>query len=474
MKKIKVLSLSLAASLMINTVSMTVFAGETAFTATESEQEFLIETEQEEELSVETESLPETDVEETVVTSETEADIEIETETEIETEVETETETETETEVETEEEKDEFDLQATLGNVTNLKAVSAGKRAVRLNWNSVYRADGYLIYAQKNGRYGYAGMTQGTTFTDTRALDSDYNFYWVFPYVTGSNGKMIPGSCTKYVFAKGVCPAVTNLRAASVTNAVRLTWSRANGADGYLVYGMNGADRNYHYIGMTTGEIAFTDTKASKTQWNYYWVFPFHYHTSYKMMVGGAAKYVYGKAKAALYTVTFEEKYTSSYYQYGKFTARDAWGNVMWTRTSQYSYPATQLSAVSEIGQRGTSYYYAEGGTIYALDTQTGNIRWSNTDFVNYGAKGLIASNGRIFVSGIFGPALVVLSPNGETLKRIEDFNGYCRVTGTMGFRGDTLIINYASDTMDMPGGLYTKCRININTLTYTLETTVR
>ena len=487
MKKIKILSLILAASLMINMMSMAVFAGETVSTVTESEQELLTETETEAITEVETETETETATKvetetetetaievETETETETAIEVEAETETEIATEVETETETETATEVETEEKSDEFELWASIGNTTNLKAVPAGKRAVRVTWNRVYGAQGYLIYAQKNGSYGYVGMTQGTAFTDTGALDSNYNFYWVFPYVKNAYGKMFTGGCSKYAYAKGICPAVRNLKASSITNGVRLTWSRVNGADGYLVYGMNGSDRNYHYIGMTTGGTALTDSKASKTQWNYYWVFPYHNNTWGKKIVGGTAKYVYGKAKTAAYKVTFEKKITSDYYEYGKFTARDAWGNIMWTRTSQYSYPETQLSAVSEIGQRGTSYYYAEGGTIYALNTQTGNIRWSNTDFVSYGAKGLIASNGKIFVSGIFGPALVVLSPDGETLKRIEDFNGYCRVTGTMGFQGDTLIINYASDTMDMPGVLYTKCRININTLTYTLETTMK
>lgn len=51
-------------------------------------------------------------------------------------------------------------------------------------------AEGYLIYAQKNGKYGYVGMTtKGTAFTDIKALDADYNYYWMFPYITNSTGK---------------------------------------------------------------------------------------------------------------------------------------------------------------------------------------------------------------------------------------------------------------------------------------------
>ena len=180
--------------------------------------------------------------------------------------------------------------------VKGLKAASAGKKQVKLTWNSVERAEGYLIYAQKNGSYGYVGMTtKGTTFTDTKALDNDWNYYWVFAYVKDENGKMLPGGCEKYVFAKGVCLAVTNLKAASVTGGVKLTWTASAGADGYLVYGIHPGG-SYGYIGMTTQGTTFTDKNASKTDWNFYWVFPYHKNGE-TMVVGGTPKYVYGRAK---------------------------------------------------------------------------------------------------------------------------------------------------------------------------------
>ena len=182
-----------------------------------------------------------------------------------------------------------------LGSVTNLKAVSAGKCAVKLTWNNVAGAEGYLIYAQKDGKYGYVGITtRETTFTDVKALDSDYNFYWVFPYVMNNSDKMIPGGCEKYVYAKGVCKAVNNLKTYSVTNGVKLTWSFVHSAEGYLIYGMNGANNAYHYIGMTNN-TSFIDTKASASNWNFYWVFPYHKDSNGKMIVGETAKYVYGK-----------------------------------------------------------------------------------------------------------------------------------------------------------------------------------
>lgn len=182
--------------------------------------------------------------------------------------------------------------------VEGLKAEPYGRQKVKLFWETVPEAEGYLVYGRKNGSYGYVGMTTwGETYTDVNASEENNNLYWVYAYVTDSNGKMRPGLCREYAQAKGVCPAVTNLRAASVTGGVRLAWNASRDAEGYLIYGMNGANSNYHYIGMTTRGTAFTDTKASKTQWNFYWVFPYHKNAEGKMIVGGTPKYVYGKAR---------------------------------------------------------------------------------------------------------------------------------------------------------------------------------
>lgn len=181
--------------------------------------------------------------------------------------------------------------------VTNLKAYSAGGNQVKLTWTKSQGADGYLIYAQKNGKYGYCGMTSSTSYVDKKALDSDYNYYWVFPYKKDEiKDKMYPGGCTKYVYAKGVCPAAANVKAASQTGCVKLTWTASTGAKGYLIYGKT-ASGNYHYIGMTSS-CAFTDKKASKTEYNFYWVYPYHTNASGDVVAGlGSGKYVYGKAK---------------------------------------------------------------------------------------------------------------------------------------------------------------------------------
>lgn len=185
---------------------------------------------------------------------------------------------------------------ATLGKSKNIKAISSGKNKVTLTWDVVEGADGYLIYAQKSGKYAYCGMTTtGSKFIDTKALDLEYNFYWVFPYVKDSSGKMHPSGTEKYVFAKGITTGVSGLKAGSIKGGVKLTWNKVNDAEGYLIYGIiNG--KTYGYVGMTTKGTTYTDKKASKTVYNYYWVFPYHKNSNGKMITGGTTKYTYGRA----------------------------------------------------------------------------------------------------------------------------------------------------------------------------------
>lgn len=185
-----------------------------------------------------------------------------------------------------------------LAAVENLKASSSvGK--VKLTWSEVKDAEGYLIYGIRGGgnKYGYIGMTSKTSFVDVKAFTSDYNYYWVFAYCKDENGKMYPGLTAHYVYGKAQkCAAVTDLKASSVKGGVKLTWTKSAGAEGYLVYGIHPGEK-YGYIGMTTKGTTFTDKKASSTDWNFYWVFPYHTDSNGNKVVGGTPEYVYGKAK---------------------------------------------------------------------------------------------------------------------------------------------------------------------------------
>ncbi len=189
-----------------------------------------------------------------------------------------------------------------LSPVKNLKAVPYGKKRVLITWNPVDGADGYIIYSQKNSKYGYLGTTYQNYYIDKNALDTGYNYYWVFPFTYTANGTIDTCNSSSYVWAQGIIPMVTGFKGNSAKGAVQLTWNSKSveeGADGYLIYGKTGSGV-YHYIGMTVGRTAtsFKDTKASATNWNFYWVFPFHYGANKKIIPGTiSSNYVYGKRR---------------------------------------------------------------------------------------------------------------------------------------------------------------------------------
>jgi len=92
-----------------------------------------------------------------------------------------------------------------LSDVRNLKASGAGTNKVRLTWDAVEGAAGYLVYAQKSGQCIYLGMTRkGTSYMDEKALDTEFNYYFVFPFVEDEYGVMTTGGYENYAYAKGV------------------------------------------------------------------------------------------------------------------------------------------------------------------------------------------------------------------------------------------------------------------------------
>lgn len=182
---------------------------------------------------------------------------------------------------------------AALNAVSNLKAVSVGKNQVKLTWSKVVEADGYLIYRQVGkGKYAYRSMTSNLSFADTTASDTEYNFYWVFPYYN-QDSKMVPGAAPKYVFAKGVLPAVTGLKAQTTGKSIKLTWNKVSGAEGYLIYRQEG-NGEFKYLYMKDASAtSYVDSKCSGTDYNYYRVYPYHKNAG-TIIPGLSDKYVYG------------------------------------------------------------------------------------------------------------------------------------------------------------------------------------
>ena len=177
----------------------------------------------------------------------------------------------------------------------NLSAVSAGKSRVALDWKKVDGAEGYIIYRKiGDGKFEYRYMVDGTTYTDTTASNSEYNFYRVYPYFT-ENKTRILGPSKDYKYAKGALSATTSLKAvATGSNKIQLTWNKVDGAEGYIIYRRIG-DGKFEYRYMVSG-TTYTDITASNSEYNFYRIYPYLTENG-KRILGPSASYVYAKGK---------------------------------------------------------------------------------------------------------------------------------------------------------------------------------
>ena len=177
--------------------------------------------------------------------------------------------------------------------VTNFNTQIMGANLVKLSWNAVKGADGYIIYRKiADGKFEYRYMVSNTTYTDTTAQTGEYNFYRVYPY-KNVNGKRVLGPSNEYKYVKPAPLGVKNLKAqATGTTSIKLTWNAEKDADGYIIY-RKIADGIFEYRYMVSN-TTYTDTTAKTGEYNFYRVYPYK-NVKGKRVLGPSNEYKYAK-----------------------------------------------------------------------------------------------------------------------------------------------------------------------------------
>lgn len=182
--------------------------------------------------------------------------------------------------------------------VNNLMAQLLNNSDVKLNWSSIEKADGYLIYrkSENDDSFKYLYMVSQTTFIDKTASKDVFNFYRVYPYFNDINGR-ITGTSNSYVYAKPISAPlpVTGLKASlSYSSQVQLEWTASKNAEGYIIYRKVGSDEKFTYRYMVPGNT-FIDTTAQAGEYNFYRVYPYFTDSSGKRHTGQSTAYVFAK-----------------------------------------------------------------------------------------------------------------------------------------------------------------------------------
>ena len=156
--------------------------------------------------------------------------------------------------------------------VTGLKASSTSSNSVNLTWNKVSGAQGYIIYQYDNSKKTWVRVEKTTTASNTYTVKNlksgtEYKFA-VKAYITA--GKEISSASYPKVTATTNPATVSGLKAASTSaSAVKLTWNKASGADGYIVYRYNTSTKKYARVAKITANTYTDKNLKAGTSYKY-------------------------------------------------------------------------------------------------------------------------------------------------------------------------------------------------------------
>lgn len=132
-------------------------------------------------------------------------------------------------------------------------AATQNEKSIKLTWSASKGATGYRIYSYNAKTKKWTVINSGTkkcSCTVKNLKSGTVYRYCVKPYITVGKNTVWSKS------AKGITtctrPESPVLKATSLKGAVRLSWNKVNGADGYIIYGSSKPDSGYKKIAVTT------------------------------------------------------------------------------------------------------------------------------------------------------------------------------------------------------------------------------
>jgi len=173
-----------------------------------------------------------------------------------------------------------------LAAVTGLKAETIGMNRVKLTWDAVEGANGYLIIGLNPTRTGsQIAYTARTNWTDTAADADEFNYYWVIAYNTESKAK---GELGGYVWALGrVVGKVTRVAAVATENGIELDWADVTGANSYVILSKTGSNEAAFNAPVAVEDSDYVDAGVAAGTVKFYWVYGTYTNEDGKTLAAG-------------------------------------------------------------------------------------------------------------------------------------------------------------------------------------------
>lgn len=170
-----------------------------------------------------------------------------------------------------------------IGTVSGFKTSAISSTAVKLTWNKVSGAQGYIVYKYNNAKKTWVRVAKTKTTANTYTvskLASGVSYRFAVKAYKTLNGKEVTSSKFPTVTAITNLPNVVNGKTSIGKNSVKLTWKKTTGATGYIVYKYDNSKKTW--------------VRIAKTRSLNYLVKNLKANTNYKFTVK-AYKYVNGK-----------------------------------------------------------------------------------------------------------------------------------------------------------------------------------
>ena len=278
-----------------------------------------------------------------------------------------------------------FSENSKMDPTNNIKATTLGVNKVKVTWDPVPYADGYIIYRKNDeNKFSYLYMVKGNEYTDESAKFNTYNFYKVYAYKM-VNGKRILGSSPTYAYAKPYVPGVKDLTSVpSGMSSVRLTWSDVGEVDGYKIYRQE-ADGNFVYYD-TVKEASYSDPFVEAGKYYFYRVYGYKNENG-KEFTGKAGNYVYATPRPlSIYNLRAAKM--SNYIRITWNSASDVDGYIIYRQApgeSKMTYRyMVKNNYFNDIQLSKSGYYFYR---VYAYKMVNGKRVLSNSDTYVYAKK---------------------------------------------------------------------------------------
>lgn len=157
----------------------------------------------------------------------------------------------------------------TISDVTGLKTSAFTAKNVKLSWNKIPQAKGYIIYQYNNSKKKWdtkATLEQNTDSYTVKGLTPGTNYrFAVKAYTRSKDGKQVLSKSYVSVYT-ATAPNAVNFKVTPGKKKAALKWSKVKGATGYTVYYKTGKQKSWKKLKSTkTTRYTKTKLKSGKT-----------------------------------------------------------------------------------------------------------------------------------------------------------------------------------------------------------------